>query len=323
MSTSKTTPPARTLSHSQLETWGQCPRRWYLTKVAHVPEAPSEHLALGSALHSVLEADGNRKMEGHAEGYPLHEMAEAFEALLEHEMETRDPLGLLDPGFHAILRERGLAMLRAYTAEMQRRIQPIACEEQLTAEVPGSSIPGAIMFRGTLDAIIQNDAGDRCIVDYKTAGRRWARGIEDTKDQATAYTWLDDQRLSLDDRAAIRRHRVAFVVFATDALSFDRYDCTVEIRPTERDEDAIRGYLSRARIASARMAAIGDEEDAEARTGPLCGWCGCLGACQPGQAWLRLHNRQPAVPVITPQMAAAWPAHAKATMAAADSEAAL
>lgn len=151
--------PARTLSHSQLETWGQCPRRWYLTKVAKVPQAPSEHLALGSALHSMLEADGNHKLEGHPEGHTLHLLAEMFEALLSVELETRDPLGLLAEEVRATLLPRGLAMLRGYAAFVQPHYTPISCEEQLTATVPGTPVPGAITFRGTLDAITQNDGG--------------------------------------------------------------------------------------------------------------------------------------------------------------------
>jgi hypothetical protein len=46
-------PPHR--SYSQLTTWQSCPQKYYLSKVAMVPEKPAVYLAAGSAVHSMLE----------------------------------------------------------------------------------------------------------------------------------------------------------------------------------------------------------------------------------------------------------------------------
>jgi hypothetical protein len=46
-------PPHR--SFSQLSTWQSCPQKYYLSKVAMVPEKPAVYLAAGSAVHSMLE----------------------------------------------------------------------------------------------------------------------------------------------------------------------------------------------------------------------------------------------------------------------------
>jgi hypothetical protein len=46
-------PPHR--SYSQLSTWQSCPQKYYLSKVAMVPEKPAVYLAAGSAVHSMLE----------------------------------------------------------------------------------------------------------------------------------------------------------------------------------------------------------------------------------------------------------------------------
>lgn len=309
MSTPKTPTPIRTLSHSQLETWSQCPRRWYLTKVARVPQAPSESLALGTALHSTLEADLNLELDGSREGHPLAILSEAFEAILWAELEERDPLHLISMETRNTLHARGMAMLRAYTAEVQDRLRPIAVEEELTAVVPETA--SALAFTGRLDAITENDAGGRTIVDFKTAGRPWGLGIEHTKDQATAYLWLDAQRLGEQVRAQLRRHKVTFIIFATEpADNAGGYTCVTQVRPTERSAFDTQTYLVQLRDTAMRMAAVRGEEDAAARTGPLCCWCQCLGACPPGQAWLAFYGRTPAVPVITPEMAADLPEHA-------------
>jgi len=46
-------PPHR--SYSQLSTWQSCPQKYYLSKIAMVPEKPAVYLAAGSAVHSMLE----------------------------------------------------------------------------------------------------------------------------------------------------------------------------------------------------------------------------------------------------------------------------
>ncbi len=50
----------RTLSHSTIEMFNGCPQRYFLTKIARVPQAPSEHLILGDAVHQAIQADGER-----------------------------------------------------------------------------------------------------------------------------------------------------------------------------------------------------------------------------------------------------------------------
>ncbi len=46
-------PPHR--SYSQLTTWQSCPQKYFLSKVAMVPEKPAVYLAAGSAVHSMIE----------------------------------------------------------------------------------------------------------------------------------------------------------------------------------------------------------------------------------------------------------------------------
>ena len=46
-------PPHR--SYSQLTTWQSCPQKYFLSKIAMVPEKPAVYLAAGSAVHSMIE----------------------------------------------------------------------------------------------------------------------------------------------------------------------------------------------------------------------------------------------------------------------------
>src|SRR6185437_4274717 len=51
------------LSFSQIETFTQCPQRWWLVKRANVRRAPGEALILGQAVHQAIEVDLRQRLE--------------------------------------------------------------------------------------------------------------------------------------------------------------------------------------------------------------------------------------------------------------------
>ncbi|MFI5274989.1 MAG: PD-(D/E)XK nuclease family protein, partial [Ktedonobacterales bacterium] len=111
-----------TLSHSQMETWGQCRRRWYLEKVQRAPRAPASALLLGDAFHAALEADGRAACAG-AERLSLEQLLTIGQEALGQRLATDDPERLLTDDDELSVALRLVAMLRAYVATVQAAYQ--------------------------------------------------------------------------------------------------------------------------------------------------------------------------------------------------------
>src|SRR5690606_28453674 len=47
--------PPNHISYSQFNTYSQCPRNWYLSKVRHAEETQTWYLPIGTAVHQMIE----------------------------------------------------------------------------------------------------------------------------------------------------------------------------------------------------------------------------------------------------------------------------
>lgn len=161
------------VSNSELQTWTDCRRRWYLTfyrelGVRKTEDALTGALAFGSRIHLCLErmyANGEDPMEVYEE---LH--SKAVYDLLCREIEH----GFQDPELRKKLqeeRELGHAMLEGYVAWTQETgldegIRLAGAE--VVVEV-ASGIEG-VRLRGKLDQRVYRDVdGARLFRDFKTA----------------------------------------------------------------------------------------------------------------------------------------------------------
>src|SRR5690242_4680442 len=167
-----------TLSHSQIEMFTQCNRRWWLTKVARVPQAPAEALIFGTAIHAALEADGRRKViasatnSGGNAALGLPQLVTIFGDALAVELNERDPHGLLGQAMRDEMGIKGLAVLRAYVERVQPHFHPAVVECALTAPIPGMSEDW--QSTGRIDARTERVAGPAAtVVACKTASKRW------------------------------------------------------------------------------------------------------------------------------------------------------
>ncbi len=261
------------LSHWQIETWEQCQLKWAHGKVYKSPAAPSDALILGTAIHAALEADGAAWIEGQRH-IALDGLLDVFAQTLQSELALQDPDGLLADHVDGMHR-RGHAMLAAYVAHVQPRYAPQEVELTATFSVD------AITFTGRIDAITP-----KAIVDWKTASRPWADDAAAHKDQASAYL-----------AARPDQTQVTFIVFACSPDDPDV--CVVRTHPTTRTPAQLAAYQDKVRAVAAEIAAAKAAEVFLARTTPLCGWCGYLGSCPLGRAWLDAAGRRAAVPVVT------------------------
>ncbi len=278
------------LSHSQIETWQQCPRRWQLTKLDQVPQAPSEHLIFGDAIHQALEADGRSWIE-HRIHLPFGRLVALFSDALDRCLAAVDPRCLL-AGKTPDLRLKGLATLRAYSEQIAPVYHPVAVEEEFDIAL---LLDGGytLHYAGRIDARTQPETSAPVIVDFKTASKPWPGGIEHSKPQAAAYLMADRTNERFPSAT-----RVTFVVLATLGVG-ERYECAPEFRTTTRSDALLDAYTQTIRRTADEIQIAAERKFFEARTGPLCGWCGVLGSCEAGKQWLLEQGRTPAVPVIS------------------------
>ncbi|HEX6798316.1 MAG TPA: PD-(D/E)XK nuclease family protein [Ktedonobacterales bacterium] len=291
------------LSHSQVETFSQCPRRWWLLKRAGVRRAPSESLILGLAVHTAIEVDLRARLEG--EAHPMAAatldapLAAAFAALYAEE----DPTGLIAPDRRELLQEQGRAVLRAYE-RIASRMRPVEIEREFAFPHPDDP---SITFTGRMDGVTQPDHGtqERTIVDWKVPRRPWQPGEEDRRIQAAAYLWAE-ARMGWE-----RSARFTFVTFppADPRASESNGEAgprTVDARPTYRTPGALNAYARLVRDTAARIRELEPwgEEGFPARTSGLCPWCEVRGACPTGQRYVRTRGLTPRVPELPPEPAA-------------------
>lgn len=284
------------LSHSQVEVFGQCPRRWWLLKRAGVRRAPSESLILGLATHAAIEADLRASLAGEAPlpaGALDGPLTEAFAALYAEE----DPTGLIAPERRELLLAQGRAVLRAYE-RVAPRMRPVEVEREFEFTHPDDP---TITFAGRMDAVTQPDHGtqERTIVDWKVPRRRWQSGEEDRRIQAAAYLWAE-ARMGWE-----RSARFTFVTFPpADPLAAASGDevgpRTVDARPTYRTSAAVSAYARLVRDTARRIRELESwgEEGFQARTSGLCPWCEVRGACPVGQRYVRARGLTPQVPEL-------------------------
>ncbi len=260
------------LSHSQVETFAQCPQIWFLSKVARAPAAPSEHLIFGSAFHETLEADGRAWLE-RSERLDLETLQAVGAERLKKALQSADPTAEYRERWQGLFSRLSDA-LAAYHDRVANLINPISVEESFQI-----ALSEQVQFSGKIDAVL-DQGGVQTIVDYKTASKPWTDGDQHTKDQASAYLL-----------AKPSAQRVIFIVFS---------GTQVQWMPTTRDDAAKDRYRHVVLAMAQRIEAARSSGLAEARTSPLCGWCEYLGSCLAGREWLRKKGRVPSVPVVQP-----------------------
>lgn len=298
-----------TLSHSQLETWEQCPARWFHQKIMRYPQAPSDALILGDAVHGAIEEDGKLRRLG-VGGWTQGALYGAFVARLDERLAHDDSHELLSAAKRHEMRLRGQAMLRAYHQGFAPDYHPTEVEAafpDVLLEPENDEGEPPIRFTGRIDARVDtyrhtltSGAAEttvepiRRIVDFKTASKPWAYGAEHAKPQADAYLWAEARGY---ERLA---SGVLFVVMTTRQTAEGRWSAGIDLRATTRAPQQLAAYERRVRATGREIAAAkASPTPAFAlRTGPLCGWCPSIGHCEEGKQWLRSHGRTPAVPMV-------------------------
>jgi putative RecB family exonuclease len=172
--------PRGYISHSQLRTYSECPRKYYFAYVEGIQPPLNEKVFLGEIFHSAIEQYFLQKING----TPLMDDAAvaifgaAFdEGAAGREIDWQSP--------RRETRERGLAFLRYFLEHIAPTIRPLMVEKELCAELPGSSL----LLKGVIDLVEE----DFCITDFKTSTSKWSPGRAQSSPQMVIYKYLFDR----------------------------------------------------------------------------------------------------------------------------------
>lgn len=225
------------ISHSSLQTYRQCPLKFYFKYVAALPQTtiPATYV-FGSAVHSALELHFNELLAGGAtpnldtllgafqEGWEEHPP----ESIKYSKSETRDSLGRLAD---RLLR----AFLDSDFARPTGRI--IGVEEELR----GAIIPGAPPLLARLDLLTETDDAIT-VTDFKTARSAWSnQTAEDSGSQILLYgqlvrRLLPHKPLRLEFIVATKTKEISI---ARHSVAFNQHSLTRTMRIAERVWHAI------------------------------------------------------------------------------------
>lgn len=266
------------LSHSRMEAWQQCPRKFDLINLRKVKQAPSESLIIGDAVHQAIERDGRFYM-AHGEHLSTDEIRTvAADAVTERTFRD-DPGGALDRDAERRMMATVYSAISSYALYVRGDFRPYAVELPFKFDVPGAE---DLWFTGRIDAMQRDRRGAPVVLDIKT-GKRKPQRWEHTAPQAAAYLWA----AGMGEQAP---SRLSFVLIPTGYPA--------EVRYTSRTPAQLARYADSVRETAARISLARASGNFPAKTSPLCAWCPVLGHCRTGREYLLANGRQPQVPVL-------------------------
>lgn len=173
------------LSASALETYRDCPRKYYYAYVLGLPQESNIYLAFGSALHDTLERFNRARMTGLLPDWP------ALHALWAEQMQ---PGAFESAGQFAQLAERGRIFLARYHTWLTGQTEQVLSVEG-SFDLPYVDGQGREhRLRGRYDAIVRDAEGGEVIIDYKS-GSRNSTGVNKRPTRGSAKN--PDRKLQL------------------------------------------------------------------------------------------------------------------------------
>ena len=171
-------------SHSQLNTFRECPLRYAFEKVYRIPVVGERgYFTFGTAVHQAFEDFITAKREAAAAGLPgpgLEDLSVAFDRAWQ-------PTMLGDAQRAAFYEARsGPALRRFFERELRNPATAIAVEADFMLQVDSGDGGEPISFAGRLDRIDRHPDGTIEVVDYKTGKSKSQREV-DADDQLSAY----------------------------------------------------------------------------------------------------------------------------------------
>ena len=169
----------RMQSPSSINTYRQCPRKYYYRYIKRLPTKPSIHLVRGTVAHSALEYFFEEPVEEATDSWTTNLQRHALKLLERFWTEKEDEFAQLDEtpqelkGYKRETQNMVLKWTLAFCNRVQRRMQEQAQSwreafEDLTPAREAKYVDEDLQVMGYIDAVEEVDGQVR-LVDYKTS----------------------------------------------------------------------------------------------------------------------------------------------------------
>ena len=180
------------VSHSQLDLWLHCPRKWEFKYVKHIKVPTTAPLIEGSCYHKVLETYFNHKLVT-KQDLSLSDVNDSiathWNTILTSEerinWEQHDPEDV---------RLECQALLTEYVSTIAPQITPVSVEETYISDIDGTK----------LACIIDLITSDETVVDHKTSSKKYTQDDVDKDIQATAEAFVLDKAIVFQNHIAVK-----------------------------------------------------------------------------------------------------------------------
>jgi CRISPR/Cas system-associated exonuclease Cas4 (RecB family) len=174
--------PVRVLSPSQVNTYLECPAKWYFERVLDMPRPVSSSLCVGRAVDDAISAAMRRKARREPD-LASQDLRDAYD--LTWADQAPEATFTADESPDA-LRETGWRCVEAWMRDMAPRVEPAVIDGEPAVQVPVSGEIAGVPVKGYVDLITE----DGTVIDLKTKRDR-PRGIpSDHMLQITTYSQL-------------------------------------------------------------------------------------------------------------------------------------
>ncbi len=180
------------VSHSQINLWDQCPRKWEYRYVQKLKERSSGNLILGSCYHDTLEENFRQKLiHGHDLDFDIcyDVFCMAWDRDINKAWDTE--WGNTTPN---AAKDIGIALIGAYLDDVAPSIIPVKVEETLWLKID------EVDFTLRFDLIDKNLA----VIDHKTSARMYTQDRIDKDMQASATAFALGKPIVFYNHVAVK-----------------------------------------------------------------------------------------------------------------------
>lgn len=236
----------RTLSHSSVSTYQQCPQKWKFRYVDKIPEKPRSYFSFGKSVHSGLEY---LFLNLHQDAFPpLERVLDSFQK------------SWLSEGYDTPQQERwffkeGERILRGFYAKHRKDFQRV-----LEVEYKFSISVEGVPVMGFIDRVDRTESGNLSIVDYKT-GKAFDKSRVRQDPQLTLYQIACRQLFGKDVEKLTLYH-----LNSLTPVSVDAHSAQLETSLKESIVSAAKGIMEK-------------KFDPKPAPAGYCQWCDYLQVC--------------------------------------------
>ena len=178
------------LSHSQLDTFLNCPQRY---RYQYVVGAPWEHLpaslAFGRAIHAAV-AHYYRHVKHFGVPLPLGVLKGCFDGEFKEALAQGPEVLYKEGESERSLRQKGIALLEVFHAKARpQTVEAVEMPFLVDLVDPATGAVLHVKLAGVFDLIESDGSGNVTIADLKTSNRRYAENQVENHLQATLYAY--------------------------------------------------------------------------------------------------------------------------------------